>query len=269
MELNKQAIDNSIQLITGYSNRVFDKNFIRELIFIIEDSIEESVHYHFRQDIKDPYAFDYNLYDENYSKVNLYFNLEKMKQFIKNIIDKLSKMNPQIDKTILINFYAMAIVLHNKYHIDQVNMAYLDKSPYEEINELYSLFYLFVDVNNRKRIEYDNSYTFFHERNAWIQLSFDLAKIFEDTALEQIVTNFYIGYLLKDYGKDKCPVKTTFKKIGVPYDFNLKGIPFSEQFYHGFMVEPEKFNEVIAFLRRPSRYKLKVQDIDQKIRSLR
>lgn len=263
MGLNKEAINDSIMLVTDYDDKVADRRFIRELLFIIEDSKQEDIKYRFINDKKVPASLDTK-------DMSIYIDPKNMPYSVEDNVRLFSRLYPDIDEVILRNFFATGTILHEVYHLDQAKMAYEGKSPYEEIGRLYRIFYDAMDKSIINRIKYNiNPRSFFHERNAWILSSIDLANIYADTELEPIATNLYLASIMDGYENNKCPVKSTLNKIGLPYGFDLRGIPFVELLYNGFMVDAYKYNQVIDFLGDTPVEELHVNEIDQKIRSLR
>ena len=254
MGLNKEAINDSIVLLRDYNDKIADKRFIRELLFIIGDSRRKEVNYHFI----------------NNKRVSSYLDTKDMPYSLEDNIRLFSKLYPDIDETIMRNFFVAGTILHEIYHLDQVEIAYKGKSPYEEIGRLYRIFYDAMDRSIINRIKYNiNPRSFFHERNAWILSSIDLANIYADTGLEPIAVNLYLASIMDGYDNHTSPVKSTLNKIGLPYGFDLRGIPFIELLYNGFMVDVDKYNQVIDFLGDTPIEELHVNEIDQKIRSLR
>lgn len=263
MGLNKEAVDNSIMLLRDYDDKVVNKRFIREFISIIGESKQETIGYHFIKSKRNPASLD--------SKdMCIYLDPVYMPYSIEGNVRLFHKLYPEIDETSLRNFFASGTILHEVYHLDQVKMAYTEVSIYEEIGRLYRIFYEAMDRSILNRLKYNiNPRSFFHERNAWILSSIDLANIYADTALEPIATNLYLASIMDGYANGTCPVKKTLNKIGLPYEFDLRGIPFVELLYNGFMVDVNKYNQVIDFLGNRSVEELHVEKIDQKIRSLR
>lgn len=263
MGLNKEAIDNSIVLLRDYDDIIVNKRFIREFLSIIGDSREETIGYHFINSKSNPASLD--------SKdMCIYIDPVYMPYSVESNIRLFQKLYPEIDETFLRNFFAVGTILHEIYHLDQVKMAYANASSYEEIGRLYRIFYDTMDRSFLNRLKYNvNPGSFFHERNAWIMSSIDLANIYRYTALEPIATNIYLASIMEGYEKSTCPVKKTLNKIGLPYGFDLRGIPFIELLYNGFMVDVDKYNQVIDFIGNTPVEKLHVEEIDKKIRSLR
>ena len=263
MGLNKEAVDNSITLLNKYIDDIVDKTFIRRFIMIIEDSMQEEIGYHFIHSRISPAYFDTEDMSLYIDPTNMPYSAEK------NVL-LFSKLYPQIDMTILRNFFAVGTILHEVYHLEQAKMAYCGASPYGEIRRLYRMFYDAMDSSIISRLKYNlNPSSFFHERNVWILSSIDLASIYAGTALEPIATNLYLASIMDGYKYHTCPVKSTLESIGLPYGFDLRSIPFVELLYNGFMVDVDKYNQVIDFLGDAPVEELSVLEIDQKIKCLR
>ena len=60
MGLNKETIDNSIDLLGHYHEKIINKKFIREFIAIIGESIGYEIKYEFKSDMKSPIYIDTN-----------------------------------------------------------------------------------------------------------------------------------------------------------------------------------------------------------------
>lgn len=263
MGLNKEAVDNSIMLLGDYDDKIVNKRFIREFISIIEDSKQEKIGYRFIKSKHCPASLDTK-------DMSIYIDPMYMPYSLEENVKLFKKLYPEIDELFLRNFFATGTILHEVYHLDQVKMGYARGSSYEEIRRLYRIFYDAMDRSLLNRLKYNiNPRSFFHERNAWILSSIDLANIYHDTALEPIATNLYIASLMEGYEYRTCPVKSTLNKIGLPYGFDLRGIPFVELLYNGFMVDTDEYNKFIDFLGDTPVEELSVFEIDQKIRSLR